>query len=39
MRGIKAFLQDYAVPVVCGILGSFVGMGLAHWLGLMLLKL
>ena len=32
---IKEFFLEYGVPAVMGLLGSFVGMAIAHWLGVM----
>ncbi len=31
---IKEFLLEFAVPAAAGVLGSFVGLGIAHWLGI-----
>lgn len=35
MWRIKEFFLEYGVPAVMGFLGSFVGMGIARWLGIM----
>lgn len=35
MWRIKEFFLEYGVPAVMGLLGSFVGMVIAHWLGAM----
>ena len=32
---INEFAAEYLVPAVMGVIGSFVGMGIAHWLGIM----
>ena len=34
MWRLKEFLLEYAVPAVMGVLGSFVGLRIAHWLGI-----
>ena len=32
---IKFFLEDAAIPTICGIIGSFIGMGIAKLLGIL----
>lgn len=32
---IKFFLEDAAIPIIGGIIGSFVGMGIAVLLGIL----
>lgn len=32
---IEEFIAECFVPAVMGLIGSFVGMAIAHWLGLM----
>lgn len=35
MRRIKYLLEDAAIPIICGIIGSFIGMGIAALLGIL----
>nr|DAE08127.1 MAG TPA: Small toxic polypeptide LdrD bacterial toxin TA type [Siphoviridae sp. ct8NQ14] len=32
---IKFFLQDVAIPIIGGVVGSFIGMGIAKLLGIL----
>ncbi len=32
---IKLFLEDAAIPIIGGIIGSFIGMGIAVLLGIL----
>ena len=32
---IKFFLYDATIPIIGGIIGSFIGMGIAVWLGIL----
>jgi hypothetical protein len=32
---IKFFLEDAAIPIIGGIIGSFIGMGIATLLGIL----
>lgn len=32
---IKFFLQDAAIPIISGVVGSFIGMGIAKLLGIL----
>lgn len=34
MWHIKEILLEYGIPAAMGVLGSFVGLGIAHWLGI-----
>lgn len=31
---IKEIFLEYGVPAAMGILGAFIGLGIAHWLGI-----
>ena len=35
MKSIKPFLEEAAVPIIGGIIGSFIGMGIAALLGIL----
>lgn len=35
MQKIKDFLEDAAIPIVGGIIGSFIGMGITALLGIL----
>lgn len=35
MEHIKEFATEYLVPAAMGVMGSFIGIGIAHWLGIM----
>lgn len=28
-------VKEYVVPVICGIIGSFIGMAIAYWIGIL----
>lgn len=35
MEHIKEFATEYLVPAAMGVMGSFIGIGIAYWLGIM----
>ena len=35
MWRFKEFAAEYLVPAAMGVIGAFIGIGLAHWLGIM----
>ena len=35
MEKIKDFLRDAAIPIVGGVIGAFIGMGIAALLGIL----
>ena len=35
MWRLKEFAAEYLVPAAMGVIGAFIGIGLAHWLGIM----
>ena len=35
MWRFKEFTAEYLVPAAMGVIGAFIGIGLAHWLGIM----
>lgn len=35
LERIKFFLEDAIIPIICGIIGSFIGMGIAALLGIL----
>lgn len=35
MKRLKFFLEDAAIPIIGGIVGSFIGMGIAVLLGIL----
>ena len=35
MQKIKDFLEDAAIPLIGGIIGSFIGMGIAALIGIL----
>lgn len=31
----KFFMEDYGIPIICGIVGAFIGTAIVHALGLL----
>lgn len=32
---MKYFMEDYGVPIICGMIGAFIGIAISHAIGLL----